>query len=138
METLLSVTIAQLDATSGVNDGDIYFPTMDGDFLPAVSSGLVRTSRFTEMLIMAGQTNINTRLFTPTTIKTANGTQGFISTIYPTLKSTTRISPCTLPSWRLCSRSLSQICPLNSTTRRYLPRHPPGVSQLLCREGDGE
>jgi carboxylesterase type B len=89
METLLNTTITQLDATSSENDGDIYLPTVDGDFLPASGSELVRTGRFTKMPIMAGWTNNDATLFTSTSIKTANDTQNFFETYYPALTQTT-------------------------------------------------
>jgi carboxylesterase type B len=75
METLLNTNIVQLDATSGENDGDIYLPTVDGNFLPPASSELVRTGCFTKMPILAGWTNNDATLFTPTTIETENDTK---------------------------------------------------------------
>jgi hypothetical protein len=91
METLLNTNIVQLDATSGENDGDIYLPTVDGNFLPP-SSELVRTGCFTKMPILAGWTNNDATLFTPTTIETENDTK-LPRKIYPA------ITPITLQSF---------------------------------------
>lgn len=54
METLLDITLTQADSNSSVNVGDVYLPAVDGDFLPAAASELIRTGRFTPVSFMAG------------------------------------------------------------------------------------
>lgn len=54
MESLLDIAIAEHDATSTENDGDIYLPTIDDDFLPDAASELVQNGRFAKMPMMIG------------------------------------------------------------------------------------
>lgn len=54
MESLLNATITQHDATSAENDGDIYLPTIDADFIPAAPSDLFSNGSFAKMPIMIG------------------------------------------------------------------------------------
>ncbi|KAF5346951.1 hypothetical protein D9758_010128 [Tetrapyrgos nigripes] len=85
MEMLLNITIQQHDSTSSQNDGDIYLPTVDGDFLPSASSELTRQGRFVRMPVIIGWTEEDATLFTP-----ANTTmEEFLHTFYPDLTQTT-------------------------------------------------
>ncbi|KAF5373152.1 hypothetical protein D9758_001437 [Tetrapyrgos nigripes] len=54
LETLLDITIQQHDSTSSQNDGDVYLPTVDGDFLLSVSSELTCQGRFVRMPVIIG------------------------------------------------------------------------------------
>lgn len=59
LECLRSLSMDELfNATSEVHTsmggGDLYLPTVDGHFLPAASSQLVREGRFTPVPLMAG------------------------------------------------------------------------------------
>ncbi|KAH7330167.1 Alpha/Beta hydrolase protein [Rhexocercosporidium sp. MPI-PUGE-AT-0058] len=85
METLLNITLTQANSNSSVNAGDVYLPTVDGDFLPAPASELIRTGRFTPVPFIGGWTMDDFTLFTPTTITTEAETLDFVSTMYPSL-----------------------------------------------------
>ncbi|THV00542.1 alpha/beta-hydrolase [Dendrothele bispora CBS 962.96] len=85
METLLNVTIVQHDSTADSNDGDIYLPTVDGDFLPLASSELARRGMFVKMPVIIGWTKDDATLFTPSD-KTAHE---FLNIFYPDLNETT-------------------------------------------------
>lgn len=54
METLLNITLTQADSNSSINNGDVYLPIVDGDFLPAAPSELIRTGRFTPVPFIGG------------------------------------------------------------------------------------
>ncbi|KAF5346902.1 hypothetical protein D9758_010113 [Tetrapyrgos nigripes] len=85
MGTLLNITIQQHDSTSSQNDGDVYLPTVDGDFLPSASSELTRQGRFVRMPVIIGWTEDDGTLFTP-----ANTTmEEFLHIFYPDLTQTT-------------------------------------------------
>ncbi|KAM3086947.1 hypothetical protein ACMFMG_001062 [Clarireedia jacksonii] len=89
METLLDLTFQNLDATSSSNDGDVFLPTVDQDFLPEKASKLLADGKFPKIPVMAGWQEDDATLFTSSAIKTANDTRGFISLYYPNLTSTT-------------------------------------------------
>jgi carboxylesterase type B len=84
METLLNITIQQHDSSSNQNDGDIYLPTVDEDFLPLASSKLVQQGQFVRMPVIIGWTNNDATLFTPSNLTT----EEFLSVFYPDLNQT--------------------------------------------------
>ncbi|KAK7034717.1 hypothetical protein VNI00_012124 [Paramarasmius palmivorus] len=77
-EDLLNFTITQHDSTADQNDGDIYLPTVDDDFLPQASSELARQGLFPKIPIIIGWTNNDAASFTPSTIQTPADTFSFV------------------------------------------------------------
>lgn len=92
MEKLLNLTLYFIAETSAYNDGDIFLPTVDQDFLPELASELVATGKFPKMPLMAGRMQDDATLFTDRTIATANDTRDFISLYYSDLNPTTLAS----------------------------------------------
>ena len=80
MQTLLDASIATYKSDIAHNIGDIWLPVVDGDFLPAPPSQLVRESRFAkDVTAMMGWCENDLTYFSDTSIKTAEDTLGFIS-----------------------------------------------------------
>ncbi|PQE09737.1 Carboxylesterase type B protein [Rutstroemia sp. NJR-2017a BBW] len=89
MESLLDFTIQTIDSTSSNNDGDVFLPTVDQDFLPEKATKLLADGKFPKIPVMAGWQEDDATLFTSTAIETANDTKNFISLYYNNLTSTT-------------------------------------------------
>lgn len=85
LAALWNATLAVYDALSATTDGDIWLPAVDGTFLPAAPSALVRAGRFAPMPLVVGWTRNDATLFTPTTIATAADTRAFVGGYYPYL-----------------------------------------------------
>ncbi|KAI3615295.1 carboxylesterase family protein [Moniliophthora roreri] len=78
LENLLNFTIIQHDSTSDQNDGDIYLPTVDDDFLPLASSELVRQGLLPKIPVIIGWTEDDAVPFTNNSIQTPSDTYDFI------------------------------------------------------------
>lgn len=89
MEKLLNLTSSFITETSSDNDGDIFLPTVDQDFLPKLASKLVADGKFPKIPYMAGWQENDATLFTDRTVKTPNDTRAFVELYYPFLTSTT-------------------------------------------------
>lgn len=85
MEDLWNATLAVYDVLSATTDGDIWLPGIDGSFIPAAPSELVRTGNFTQMPIVVGWTRNDATLFTPGTIETDADSRDFVGSYYPYL-----------------------------------------------------
>lgn len=92
METLLNLTLDFITETSANNDGDIFLPTVDQDFLPDLASTLVREGKFPKLKMMTGWMENDATLFTNPTIETTNDTRAFFELYYTGLNSTTLTS----------------------------------------------
>ncbi|KAF8850166.1 putative lipase [Acephala macrosclerotiorum] len=92
METLLNLTLDFITETSANNDGDIFLPTVDQDFLPDLASKLVADGKFPKLKMMTGWMENDATLFTAQTIETDNDTRAFFKVYYPGLNSTTLTS----------------------------------------------
>ncbi|KAI0392809.1 putative lipase [Xylariaceae sp. FL0594] len=77
--TLLNASIATYRDDIGHNLGDIWLPVVDGDFLPAAPSQLLREGRFANVTTMIGWCEDDLALFTDTTIATDSDARAFIS-----------------------------------------------------------
>ncbi|ROW17306.1 hypothetical protein VPNG_01383 [Cytospora leucostoma] len=89
MEELWEVTTAVYDVRVENTDGDIWLPSIDGTFLPAAPSELVRTGNFTRMPIVLGWTRNDAALFRPMAIETDSDTREFFGSFYPYLNKET-------------------------------------------------
>ncbi|RSL58817.1 hypothetical protein CEP54_007582 [Fusarium duplospermum] len=82
-ETLLNASIATYQSDIAHNIGDIWLPVVDGDFLPAPPSQLLREGRFSNTTTMIGWCEDDVTFFTDTKIKTPEDTCNFISSYVP-------------------------------------------------------
>ena len=70
---------------------DIFYPTVDGEYIPARPSRLLREGRFhRNVSVIAGWTFNDGSLFTDTTLADADGVDGYLQKAYPHLNATTR------------------------------------------------
>ncbi|KAJ6453372.1 Alpha/Beta hydrolase protein [Mycena sanguinolenta] len=88
MDELWNATLTNYNTLSASTDGDIWLPNVDGTFIPAAPSELVRTGNFTKMPAVVGWTRNDATLFTPGTIATDADTRDFVGSYYPFLNST--------------------------------------------------
>ncbi|KAJ7730448.1 putative lipase [Mycena metata] len=90
VETLNNASIAVTSAQGDIshNVGDIWLPVMDGDFLPAAPSELIRSGRFANVTVLSGWTQDDVTFFTDINIATAEDTHDFIESYLPDLSST--------------------------------------------------
>lgn len=76
-------------ALSATTNGDLWLPAVDGDFLPASPSRLVREGRFARVPVVAGWTRDDATGGTPFTIATDADTRAFVAGFYPYLRAPT-------------------------------------------------
>ncbi|KAF8176379.1 putative lipase [Mycena galopus ATCC 62051] len=81
----VAVTSAQGDISHNI--GDIWLPAVDGDFLPAPPSELIREGRFADVTVLSGWTQNDVTFFTDPSITTAEDTHNFIGSYLPDLSS---------------------------------------------------
>lgn len=78
-----------ITAANGTNQ-DIFFPTVDGSYVPAAPSTLIRTGRFHKNIsIITGWNENDGSIFTPPTLANATAVEQFVQFTYPNLNSTT-------------------------------------------------
>ena len=78
-ESLLNASIATKFDDLAHNIGDIWLPVVDGDFLPAAPSKLIRDGRFAKVPTMIGWTDGDINLFVDFNLKTAKETHDLIA-----------------------------------------------------------
>ncbi|KAJ7220927.1 putative lipase [Mycena pura] len=81
----VAVTAAQGDISHNI--GDIWLPAVDGDFLPAAPSTLIREGHFANVAVLSGWTQDDVAIFTDPTIATAEETHNFLGSFLPDLSS---------------------------------------------------
>ncbi|SPO06786.1 related to para-nitrobenzyl esterase [Cephalotrichum gorgonifer] len=81
--TLLDSAIATKFDDISHNIGDIWMPVVDGDFLPAAPSELIREGKFAKVPTMMGWTDDDLNIFVETTVKTDQDTHDWISAYVP-------------------------------------------------------
>jgi carboxylesterase type B len=92
METLLNITNNFIAETSVSNDGDVFLPVVDQDFLPDLASNLVSSGKSPKMpLILGWDENDATIILAaePFTFNEPADTQALVSVVYPYLTSST-------------------------------------------------
>ncbi|KAI0096209.1 putative lipase [Nemania sp. FL0031] len=87
MGTLLNASIATYSADISHNIGDIWLPVVDGDFLPAAPSQLIKEGRFANVTAMIGWCDNDLTAFTDTSITTGEQVHAFIQAYIPTMTS---------------------------------------------------
>jgi len=84
MQTLMDGAVATYQGDIAHNVGDIWLPSVDGDFLPDKPSVLMREGRFARGLTtMAGWSENDLTFFTDQSIKTAEETKAFLVSYMP-------------------------------------------------------
>ncbi|KAI5921809.1 putative lipase [Camillea tinctor] len=86
-DTLLNASIATYQSDIGHNIGDIWLPVVDGDFLPAAPSELIKEGRFANVTTMMLWCEDDVTFFTDTSIATPEDTHTFIGSYVPNLSS---------------------------------------------------
>ncbi|KEZ45609.1 Uncharacterized protein SAPIO_CDS1963 [Scedosporium apiospermum] len=86
-EPLLNASIATKFDDLAHNIGDIWLPVVDGDFLPAAPSKLIRGGRFAKVPTMIGWTDGDINLFVDFNLKTAKEMHDLIASYIPDVAS---------------------------------------------------
>ncbi|KIX97310.1 uncharacterized protein Z520_06762 [Fonsecaea multimorphosa CBS 102226] len=93
VQLLNAVLLFENSTTSTQANGvsqDLFFPTVDGSYVPAAPSTLIRTGRFHKNIsIIAGWNENDGSIFAPPTLNGSTATQAFLHSSYPHLNSTT-------------------------------------------------
>jgi carboxylesterase type B len=84
-ETTLNASLTSYVGDIKHNIGDIWLPVVDGDFLPAPPSQLVKEGRFGNATYMIGWTDGDVNFFTDISIATSNDTLAFIQGYLPAM-----------------------------------------------------
>lgn len=84
MDVLLQ---AAVDTRGESNGGDVWLPGVDGDFLPAAPSALLKQGKFANVPAMIGWCEDDLSLAASTDIQTAQDTQDAIAASYPSVSS---------------------------------------------------
>lgn len=87
MQALLNASIATYFDDIAHNIGDIWLPVVDGDFLPAAPSQLIKDGKFANVTTMIGWDQDDLAFFTDTSIKTAQQAHDFIQAYAPDMTS---------------------------------------------------
>ncbi|TPX14715.1 uncharacterized protein E0L32_005110 [Thyridium curvatum] len=85
MASLLNASLATYVGDIAHNIGDVWLPAVDGDFLPAAPSALVRERRFANVTAMIGWCDNDVVYYTDFAIKTAQDTRAFVASYVPGL-----------------------------------------------------
>lgn len=88
MDTLYAASAATYTGDIAHNIGDVWLPSVDGDFLPDAPSKLISDGRFGNATYMFGWTQGDVNFFTDVTIKTSNDTLEFLQTYLPNVDPT--------------------------------------------------
>lgn len=86
-DTALNASLSTYSEDYGNNIGDIWLPVVDGDFLPAAPSELIRQGRFANVTTMYGWCDNDLTVFADNYVETANDTYNFVQTYIPTMTS---------------------------------------------------
>lgn len=83
--TLLNASITTYQSDIAHNIGDIWLPTVDGDFLPAAPSELIKEGRLGNATFMSGWMQDDVNYYTNSSIKTAADTYNFVRGYLPAM-----------------------------------------------------
>ncbi|KAK8932352.1 Secreted lipase [Metarhizium anisopliae] len=84
-DKVLNASLATYQSDTAHNIGDIWLPSVDGDFLPAPPSQLIREHRFANVTTMMGWCDDDTTFFTDANITTASDTLAFLAAYAPSV-----------------------------------------------------
>lgn len=82
-DRVLNASLATYQSDTAHNIGDIWLPSVDGDFLPAAPSQLIREHRFSNVTTMMGWCDDDVTFFTDANITTAQDTYDFLRAYAP-------------------------------------------------------
>lgn len=82
-DKVLNASLTTYNSDTAHNIGDIWLPSVDGDFLPAAPSELVKQHRFSKVTTMMGWCDDDVTFFTDPTISTAKDTYNFLRAYAP-------------------------------------------------------
>lgn len=85
MDTLMDASLATYIGDTAHNIGDIWLPAVDGDFLPAAPSELIRQGKFAKVTTMIGWAEDDVSYLTEPSIQTPNDTRDFFLSYAPGL-----------------------------------------------------
>lgn len=83
MDKLLNASLTTYQSDTAHNIGDIWLPSVDGDFLPAAPSQLIKEHRFSKITTMMGWCDDDVTFFTDPSITTSNDTYNFLRAYAP-------------------------------------------------------
>ncbi|KAI1823314.1 putative lipase [Xylaria intraflava] len=83
--TLLNASLLTYSDDISDNIGDIWLPVVDGDFLPAAPSELIKQGKFANVTTMIGFCDNDLTAFTDLSIKTDEQAHAFIQAYVPTM-----------------------------------------------------
>lgn len=83
MEKALNASLDTYESDIAHNIGDIWLPVVDGDFLPAAPSKLIKEHRFANVKTMIGWCQDDVTFFTDFTIATPDDSFNFMSAYLP-------------------------------------------------------
>ncbi|KUI58608.1 Lipase 4 [Cytospora mali] len=86
-DTALNASLATYSEEYSDNIGDIWLPVVDGDFIPAAPSELIRQGKFANVTTMIGWADNDLTVFADPTVTTPNDTYNFVQTYIPTMTS---------------------------------------------------
>ncbi|KAI0465606.1 putative lipase [Xylaria cf. heliscus] len=84
-QTLLNASIETYTADIAHNIGDVWLPVVDGDFLPAAPSQLIKEGRFANITTMIGWCDNDLTIYTDGSISTDEQVHDFIQEYVPTM-----------------------------------------------------
>lgn len=84
-DALMDASLATYIGDTAHNIGDIWLPVVDGDFLPAAPSELIRQGRFANVTTMIGWADNDVSYLTEPSIQTANDTRAFFQAYAPAM-----------------------------------------------------
>ncbi|KAI8623702.1 putative lipase [Xylariaceae sp. FL1651] len=87
MQTLLNASTSTYLSDVAHNYGDIWLPVIDGDFLPAAPSELIREGKFANVTTMIGWCEDDLTIFTDTSISTEQQVHDYIQAYAPAMTS---------------------------------------------------
>ncbi|EFY87944.1 lipase, putative [Metarhizium acridum CQMa 102] len=82
-DKVLNASLATYQSDTAHNIGDIWLPSVDGDFLPAAPSQLIKEHRFSNVTTMMGWCDDDVTFFTDANITTAADTYNFLRAYAP-------------------------------------------------------
>ncbi|KAK5194292.1 hypothetical protein LTR92_005534 [Exophiala xenobiotica] len=91
MTQLLDAVLQYENLTANQTSQDIFFPAVDGDFIPVAPSNLVRSGRFHKNVSIIDGWNYNDgSIFASPLLNSTSAVQGYLMASYPHLNATTR------------------------------------------------
>lgn len=91
MPALLQAVLQYENITANQTSQDIFFPTIDGDFIPQAPSALLRKGLFHKNVsVIAGWNYNDGSIFASPLLNTSQAVQGYLAASYPHLNATTK------------------------------------------------